>query len=193
METIKNTSTTYGRPAKFFHWAMAILFLGMFIIAYIMTNIPKSDFRYLLYALHKATGILLFGLVILRTSWRLFNIQPELARTIPLWQRRAAQWNIVTLYFLMFAMPMTGFLTSSLGGHDISFYNLFIIAPLGHDQVLSKFFSQTHEILSYLLITAFALHVIGAFYHHYFIKDEVLLRMLPRHRLKKKSCDRPSI
>lgn len=186
MKNIKNTSSTYGYLAKFFHWSMAILFLSMFIIAYIMTNIPKSDFRYLLYALHKATGILLFGLVILRSSWRLFNIQPELAKSIPLWQRRAAQWNIIALYFLMFAMPTTGFLTSSLGGHDISFYNLFVIAPLGHNQAVSKLFSQAHEILSYLLITAFVLHVIGAFYHHNFIKDDVLTRMLPQHKLKRK-------
>src|SRR3990167_6698513 len=174
---IKNTLSTYGYLAKFFHWSMALIFIAMFTVAYIMINIPKSEFRYTLYDLHKATGILLFCLVVLRLSWRLHNIQPALSGFVPVWQKHAAQWNIATLYFFMFAMPTTGFLTSTLGGHDISFYNIFIISPWAHDKSASGFFSQAHEILSYLLIVAFVIHVMGAIYHHYSIKDNIFKRM----------------
>src|ERR1700733_3355010 len=155
---LKNTSSTYGVIAKSFHWVMALLFVGMFIVAYIMINIPKSDFRNSLYDLHKATGILLFLLVALRYSWRMINIQPTLAKSIAYWQRQAAKWNIIMLYFLMFIMPVPGFLTSTLGGHDISIYHMLVISPLAHDKAMSTFFSQAHEILSYLLITVFTLH-----------------------------------
>ena len=174
---IKNTLTTYGHIAKFFHWLMAIFFIGMFVIAYTMINISKSDFRYSLYDFHKATGILLFSLVALRLSWRLINIQPVLSVVLPFWQRLAARWNIIVLYILMFLMPMTGFLTSTLGGHDISFYGIFTISPLAHNQSASAFFSAAHEILSYLLSIAFVFHIIGTLYHHYFLKDEIFKRM----------------
>ena len=92
-------------------------------------------------------------------------------------QRRAASVNVLALYLLMFAMPITGFLTSTLGGHDISFYGFFIISPLAHDKFASAFFSQAHAFLSYMLMAAFSLHVIAAIYHHYFLKDELFDRM----------------
>ena len=175
---LKNTISTYGSMAKFFHWIMALLFFGMFIVAYIMINISKSDFRYSLYDLHKATGLLLFGLVALRLIWRKVTTQPVLSKIVPGWQQRAAKWNVVLLYILMIVMPMTGFLTSTLGGHPITFYSIFTIDPLAHDNASSEFFSEAHEILSYLLIAAFLFHVLGALYHHYFLKDDVLKRML---------------
>lgn len=174
---IKNTSMAYGSVAKFFHWLMAILLIGMFIVAYIMTNLPKSDFRFALYNLHKATGLLLFGLVAFRLAWRWINVQPPLSPLLPRWQRFAAKMNILVLYVTMFLMPITGFLTSTLGGHTVSFYNLFVIQPLANNEVASDWFSEAHELVSYVLIAAFILHVLGAIYHHYFIKDDTLTRM----------------
>ena len=174
---LKNTLTSYGQVTKILHWLMAILFIMMFIIAYIMINIPKSEFRDTLYNLHKATGLLLFGLAGIRIIWRFINIQPQLTTALPLWQHHAARLNIIALYFFMFAMPMTGFLTSTLGGHDISFYNIFIISPFAHNKMASELFSEYHEILSYLLILVFSLHVLASLYHHYIIKDQILKRM----------------
>lgn len=175
----KNTLSSYGHIAKFFHWLMAILFIGMFVVAYIMINISKSDFRYSLYDLHKATGMLLFGLFALRLCWRLFNPKPSLPN-MHHWQRIAAKCNIIVLYALMLLMPVSGFLTSTLGGHDISFYGIFIISPLAHNKSASAFFSDAHEILSYLLIAGFALHIIGSLYHHYILKDDTFRRMWVR-------------
>ena len=172
---MKNTLASYGHIAKFFHWLMAILFIGMFTVAYIMINMSKSDFRNSLYGLHKATGILLFSLVSLRLAWRLINSKPALPKTTSVWQRNVAKCNIAALYLLMFLMPMTGFLTSTLGGHDITFYGIFTISPLAHNSATSEFYSNAHEILSYMLIATFILHVMGAVYHHYFLKDNVLI------------------
>ncbi len=68
---LKNSTTVYGTIAKFFHWFMALLIIGMFIVAYTMINIPTSHFSDILFNLHKATGLLLFGLVTLRIGWLL--------------------------------------------------------------------------------------------------------------------------
>jgi cytochrome b561 len=124
---LKNTSTMYGLVAKFFHWLMAGLIIGMFMVAYTMINIPSSNFSALLYRLHKATGLLLFSLVILRLLWRFINIEPKLPPSIPYWQIQLAKLNITALYLLMLAMPLTGFLTSTLGNHIISFYGIFML------------------------------------------------------------------
>jgi cytochrome b561 len=174
---MNNTTTTYGSISKSLHWAMAVLFLGMFTVAYIMINISGSGFKFTLFDLHKATGLLLFALVTIRLAWCLCHVRPRLPSSVPLWQQHVARGNIVVLYVLMFAMPITGFLTSTLGGHDINFYKLFTISPLAHNKSASGFFSQAHELLSYLLIAAFVMHVMGALYHHYILKDRVLRRM----------------
>ncbi|RDH40879.1 MAG: cytochrome b [Candidatus Aquirickettsiella gammari] len=179
---MKNTRNTYGQIAKCFHWLMAFLIIGMYLVAYMMINISPSHFRDSLYNFHKATGLLLLGLVALRLWWRVFNVQPTLPASISIWQRHAANWNIVGLYILMFAMPITGFLSSTLANHAITFYGLFTILPLANNHTASRFFSKSHEIASYLLIMFFALHVIGAFYHHFFLKDDVLIRMRLRFK-----------
>ncbi|OIZ94967.1 hypothetical protein A1D18_02360 [Candidatus Rickettsiella isopodorum] len=162
---LKNTVAVYGVIAKFFHWFMAALIIGMFMLAYTMINIPASHFSDRLYSLHKATGLFLFGLVILRLLWRFINIEPKLPRSVPLWQRQLAKLNIIALYLLMLAMPLTGFLMSTFGNHIISFYGIFTVSPLADNPLVSNFFAKAHQILSYLLIAAFTLHVIGAFYH----------------------------
>ena len=173
---LTNTKNSYGTIAKLLHWGMALLFIGMFIVAYIMINITKSPFRYSLYDLHKATGLLIFALFAIRLGWKSVNIRlkPE---SFNRFQIRAAKINIALLYFLMFAMPASGFLTSMLGGHDVTFYHLFTITPFYLNNAGSEFFSSVHEYLSYILIAAFSLHVIATIYHHFFLRDNTFNRM----------------
>lgn len=179
---MKNTRNTYGELAKFFHWLMALLLIGMYLVAYTMRNISSSNCRDALYDLHRATGLFLLALVALRLAWRFFNLQPALPQSTPIWQLYAAKWNIIGLYLFMFAMPITGFLASTLANHSITFYGLITISPLTHNPSGSEFFSKTHQILSYFLILFFALHVIGAFYHHFILKNNVLIRMRLRFK-----------
>lgn len=171
---LKNTASHYGRVAQLIHWAMAALFIGMYTVAYIMINIDRSPFRFTLYDLHKATGLLLLMLVTLRLIWRLTNLDPALQHHMPAWQKRAARLNIMFLYFCMFFMPISGVLTSTTGGHEIKFYNLFSISPLMTNAPASAFFSGVHEWLSWGLVALFSVHVLAALYHHYYLKDDVL-------------------
>lgn len=175
---LHNTRTTYGTLTRLLHWVMAVQFIIMFGLAYIMTSLPKSAFRYTLYDIHKATGLLLLVLAIVRIGWRFTNTQPDLSSVVARWQHLAAKSNVILLYCMMLLMPVTGILTSTLGGHDITFYHLFTIHPLGNNAGLSELFANAHEILSYIIIGAFSLHVAGALYHYYVIKDNVLQRML---------------
>lgn len=173
---IKNNEYQYGSVAKFFHWLIALLIIAMFIMGFTMTNIPKSSLRSTLYDMHKATGLVVFVLACIRLSWRFINIQPTL-HFIPTILRYMAHSNIFFLYVLMFAMPISGFLISTLGGHEVSFYYLFTINPFVTDPAASHLFSTTHELLGYLLIGVFVLHVMGALYHQFIRKDDVLKRI----------------
>jgi cytochrome b561 len=176
---IKNNTSTYGSVSKIIHWAMAILFLMMFIIAYTMTNISPSETRANLYDVHKATGLLLFAILSVRFFWRLINQNPKLPNSLPNGQKFLAKWNIIGLYAVMFIMPITGFLTSTLGGHDVSFYWIFKISAFTQNKPVSEFFALAHKILSYIMIFLVSVHLLAALHHYYFRKDNVLQRMFP--------------
>jgi cytochrome b561 len=175
---IKNSVDHYGSVAKLFHWIMAILMILLFVIGYVMTNIPKSMLRHSLYDFHKATGLVVFSLFFLRLTWRFINIQPKLPTLVPTLVKWMAKSNSIILYLLMMTMPISGFLISTLGGHEVTFYYLFTINPLSSNQAASHLFSNIHLLLGYVLIVAFLLHVIGVLYHHFIVKDNVLRRML---------------
>ena len=174
----KNTLITYGIGTRLLHWIMAALIIGLLAIGFYMTNIDKSDSKWYLYSLHKATGTLVLGLIVLRIIWRFSNIWPGLPDNTPKWQANLAHFNIFFLYCMMLLMPITGFFGSIVGGHDISFYGLFTIPAIANDKDTSKLLFEIHEIAPYFLIASIGLHLFAAFYHHFIMKDNVLLRMI---------------
>lgn len=174
----KNTRTNYGSIAKFFHWSMAMLMVVIFVIGFTMINMSRSKVMFILYDLHKSTGLLLFVLVSFRLIWLRFNVKPQYPN-VAIWQKWLAIGNVYALYLLMVIMPVSGVLTSTLSNHSITFYYLFSLPALGNNVAASQFFTLVHEYAAYTLLAVFGLHVVGAMYHHFVLKDDVLRRMLP--------------
>jgi cytochrome b561 len=94
-----NTSTHYGSIAKFLHWLMAVLFIALFTVAYQMMDMQPGEQKWSLYGLHKATGVVMFALAILRLTWRITQPQPSLPLDMPLWQQRIAKGTMS--YFIL--------------------------------------------------------------------------------------------
>jgi cytochrome b561 len=133
----------------------------------------------MLYNLHKATGVSLLIVAIVRLTWRFMQPQPALPADMPRWQQRAAKSNFALLYVLMVAMPVSGLLMSLLNGHSVSFYGLFTIQALAQKHFLGFIAHEAHHLLSYILVAAITLHMLAAFYHYFIRKDNVLQSMLP--------------
>lgn len=173
----KNNENHFGVIAISLHWIMAVLIIGMLAVGLYMINLPASDFKFELYGLHKATGVAVLTLAIIRLFWRLSNITPRL--NLPSWEvisSRLAHWG---LYGFMLAMPLTGWLLSSAADKPISFYGLFkvpmLIAP---NKELTSFFRDAHHWLGYALIAILVLHTLAALKHHFYDKDDILRRMI---------------
>ena len=80
----------------------------------------------------------------------------------------------------MFAFPLTGFLMTTLGGHSINYFYLFTIPELMEGpNIYAKIFLTAHIWISYILYAVVGLHILGGVYHHFILKDNILLRMLP--------------
>lgn len=173
----KNTQNDYGLIAKIFHWGMAPLFVGMFTVAYIMMNMPPGETKWMLYGLHKSVGVLLLLLILGRFIVRLISEVPALPKEMALWQQKAARTNIILLYAVMFGMAISGTAMSLLGGHGITVFNLYTLSSPYVNKELAGLFHSAHGYISYVFIGSFCLHLAGATYHHFILKDGLLKRM----------------
>jgi len=156
---------------------MAILMLGMLIVGWYMNDIATAPFKYELYGYHKATGMLILVLVLIRSVWRVS--QPVKGHEGTVWQNRLATAAHLGLYAAMLAMPISGWFMSSAGGHAISFFGLFNVPLLDVAKAYGEWAEEVHEVVASILWGLIGLHVAGALYHHFVKKDSTLKRMLP--------------
>lgn len=178
-KNLKNTSQRYGTVAQFFHWLIFILFVGMFVAAEIMMDMPPSPDKYQLYGWHKSVGVVLLLLAFLRLSWKMANPHPVHLNTGL--QKRATQAVHFGLYVAMFAMPISGYVMSMAGGHSVVVFNVLTLPNLvGLNKPLAGFAHQVHEVTAYAIYGLAALHVAAALFQHFVQKNNTLRRMLPK-------------
>lgn len=169
----------WGAVARAFHWGVAALLLVQVPLAWYMTDLPLGPAKLGNYALHKSLGITLFALMALRLAWRLTHPAPPLPPGTPGWQRGLARLTQGILYFVMLAMPITGWLNSSAANFPVSVFGLFTLPDLiPPDPARQLGFEQSHRVQSYLLLAAFGAHVAGALYHQFLRRDGTVRAML---------------
>lgn len=171
----------YTRTAIALHWVMALLIVCAFALGWVMTGIPgitPNKLRY--YAWHKWIGVTIFGLAVLRVAWSATHRAPALPPGMSRWQRAAAQGAHVLLYFLMFAVPITGYLFSCAANVPVVYLELVRLPMLiGPDPVLKPILRLVHVALNYTLSALVAVHVAAALKHHWLDRDGLLARMIP--------------
>jgi cytochrome b561 len=161
--------------ARLLHWLMAVLIVAMLFIG--VSMVSDLSLRHpVLLSLHKATGLALLVLVVLRIGLRLALPHPPLPRDLPPLQRFAAGASHVLLYGLMLAMPLLGWAMLSAGGYPRPL-QLPAIAP--HDLQLYAVLRQAHGWAGYLLFTTILVHLGAALMHALVRRDGVLRSMWP--------------
>ena len=179
-----SVSPRYDRVAVALHWLMAICIIGMLLLGFFWEDIPSRDLKIFAINFHKSLGITLLVLTFIRLYWRLRHPAPTLPGTISPLERKAARTAHISLYVLMIAIPLSGWMyVSALAKYPTVYFGLFTIPHLPIPEALRKdikgFAYEAHELLAYGLIALLVLHVLAAIKHHYFDKNDVLRRMLP--------------
>ena len=177
---LRNSVFAYGAVAKLLHWVIGLSIIGLLAIGLWMEELPPGPDKWQVYGWHKATGICVLALVLIRIVWRQWSIIPAMPADFGSLERFAAKSTHALLYLLMVAMPLAGWGMSSAGGHEVSMFGYYTLPPLVEkSKVWSSIFHEMHEIGGYALIGLIGLHVLAAFYHHFIRKDTILKRMLP--------------
>jgi len=179
-----NSSTSvrrYGSVAQAFHWATAILVLAAFLYgpggSEQRVYLPSRDFGR---QLHETLGLCVFALTVLRVLWRLADKRPappQVAR----WMGAAAKAVQGVLYLLLFALPCTAIAGAWLEGHPLTLLGgVEIAAPIGMAHDAGAVIATIHTWLGDAILWLAGFHALAALFHHFILRDGVLVSMLPR-------------
>lgn len=190
---LRNTRVEWGSVAKFFHWASALLIVGVATVGWVMKDLPGSPDKIKVYALHKSFGLTILALVLARALWRLGDPRPAHPPTMTAWQRALSGGVHGLLYAVMIAMPISGWLYNSASNFPLKWFDLFKVPALsGPDKELKALAAAAHAWGFWILAALFALHLAGVAKHHFVDRDDVLAKMLPwrrRHAARPAACD----
>lgn len=179
--TLTNTNDTYGTVAKFLHWLIALCVIGMMLMGSFMNDIADKALKFQVYGIHKALGITILALMIVRLGWKLYNWgRPSHNATHKPWEQKLAGLVHWVFYALLLVMPLSGWLLTSAAGSTLSWFGLFPIPTIVEaSKEMRHFYGEIHEITANLIWAALALHVGGALKHMVIDRDGTIRRMLP--------------
>jgi cytochrome b561 len=170
----------YTAAARWLHWLTAVLLVvvitaGLWIVYFE----PKDEaFKFRLYNIHESVGVIVFALAIARlvTRWR--NPPPPLTPDTPALIRQSARVTHLSLYALLFLMPVIGFLATNAWGFPLKLFDLVPLpSPIGKDEALARTLSFLHGCGAIAIGTLIGTHLLGAAYHTFVRRDGLLKRM----------------
>jgi cytochrome b561 len=169
----------YNGPTIAMHWLMLVLLVAVYACIELRGYWPRgSDVREALKTWHFMLGLGVFVLVFVRLALRWTAPSPAALGTV--WQHRLAQIGHGLLYLFMIVMPPLGWLVLGAEGKPIPFFGLELPALTGVDKDFAHSVEEIHETIGTVGYYLIGLHAAAALFHHYFLRDGALLRMLPR-------------
>jgi cytochrome b561 len=182
--SIKNSDKQYAGLVIAMHWLMLVVLALVYACMELRGLATKgSDLYNNIKALHFSLGLCVIGLVVLRLAIRMAaGNAPAVRPPMPRWQDILARLMHYALYAFMIATPILGWLTLSAAGKPIPLFGLNVPALVGADKALAEQVKELHETLATVGYFLVGLHAAAALLHHYMLRDNTLVRMLPGRR-----------
>ncbi|MGH3726619.1 MAG: cytochrome b [Mycobacterium sp.] len=167
----------FGLTAQLLHWLMAVLIITMLVLGALLVG-SVGDFPLVL-AWHKAVGVVVLVLAVLRIGNRLWHKPPPMSLAQP--ERFIATGSELAMYTLFLAQPVIGWALVSASGVPVQIAGMrfpsIARTSIGTYSVLR----ETHAWVAYALLACIVAHVSAVLFHTIGLRDRLLARMLPRH------------
>ncbi len=163
---------------RMLHWIIALLMLLLILSGVYSGNQGKGDVTHIpLVVAHKSIGFV----VVLLALWlvvRYFRTAKMDAPQLKRFQRITARVVTTLLAVLILAFPISGWLMSTFAGKNSYFFFLTIPPLFGPSEMGATIAFLAHRLIGPLILyVAIALHLAGALYHTYLMKDDIVRRM----------------
>src|SRR5579872_928495 len=182
----------YDTAALSFHWAIAALILADFAFGISFARFDPGDALYFPFAydMHMRFGMWILVVAVLCVARRVSRPYPGPIPDMSETMRRLARLAHLSLYGFMVIVPLTGWIVLALRGKPPVLIGnthwpqipYLLHLPRPQRVALHDFLLPVHIWLAYFGMGIVAVHALAALYHHFFLRDEVLRRMLPRFR-----------
>lgn len=168
----------YSTGAIIFHWVIAILVIVNWRIAEGAEHLEGAA-KAAAIAPHKAIGVTILVLTILRLVWRLTHRPPPPPASVAGWERTLAKTVHVIFYVMLIGLPIGGWLAGSFAGIPISYFGLFEIPilPVEQNYDTAGAIIGQHKLGGTIVLALVVLHVLGALKHSFVDKVPGLSRM----------------
>jgi cytochrome b561 len=170
----------YDPPAMTLHWLTALLVLTLWTLAQAWGFLQHgTPLRHELQALHVSLGLVLIVVLALRIGWRAGP-----SRRLPPAATGAAELAARAMHYLLYALLLAevalGLGFRWAGPDPLGFFGLFTIpAPFALTQQQGRTIAELHQWIGNSIVALAALHALAALFHHLWLRDDTLLRMLP--------------
>lgn len=176
--------TRYSFVQRLLHWLIALLVFGLLAMGFTLWGLGYEGTVELFgegltntfYQFHKSFGILLFFLIVLRLL--LFRFAPVPGYDPPLSkiERAIGATTHLLLYLLLIAMPVLGWLATSISGFPVQFFGWSQPGLDPGNEALGNQLFLAHGIGGIALAAVLLLHI-GAGLKHWKRKDGVMRRV----------------
>jgi cytochrome b561 len=171
----------YPASSKWLHWLVAALVLPAIAVGLYLPYTQPGPFQDGLFNAHKAFGVLILVLMIVRIVNRFAVGAPAPEPGVAPWQKTVSSAVHGLLYVLLVVQPVIGYTANSAFGASVPFFGLFDIPPVvERNEALAERLFAVHRVIGISIAFLAAMHIGAALQHAILLRDGVLQRMLPR-------------
>jgi cytochrome b561 len=168
----------FAASSRVLHWTMAAMILTMLCIGVAM--VASLANYHVLVSIHRPLGIAILILVVVRFVNRQLSSLPPFPATMSRAERLVATASELTMYSLMFILPLVGWGMLSAARYPIVLFgSLDLPFILPHNVMLYAVLRQAHTVLAYLFFLTFLAHFAAILFHTLIVRDGILKRMAP--------------
>jgi cytochrome b561 len=176
---MRSQSAQFSTTAKWCHWLVAFFLFSMMLEAFAFKwKLPED--RGAAIPVHVSIGVIVLGITFFRLAWRSATPPPPSPQSAPNWMKIGASIGHSLLYTLFIAMAGLGLFMAAISPVDIRIFsglNVSALAPANPELLAQLRPLHFAGAVSFVLVLAG--HILGALWHHFLLKDDVLVRMLP--------------
>ena len=164
--------------SRVLHWTMAAMVLTMLCIG--VTMVASLANYHVLVSIHRPLGIAILILVVVRFVNRQLTSLPPFPATMSRAERLAATASELTMYGLMFVLPLVGWGMLSAARYPVVLFgSVHLPFILPQNAGLYSFLRPAHTILAYVFALTFMAHFGAILFHTQIGRDGLLKRMVP--------------
>ena len=171
----------YTNAAILLHWLVAVLICVVGGIGLAYGSVPRSTRPFWL-NLHATVGVLMTLAIAGRIACRILQKAPIFAPVEPKALENASKALHALMYVLMCAIPATGLVAFIWHGRIFHFGAIDLDLAIASTRTVYQPAQSIHVWLAYGFIAAVTLHILAAIWHQFFLRDNLMGRMLFQRR-----------